>query len=86
MQFIDFQNRLSVYLVFSLKDVSKIIPGFNRIQLDRWEKKGYLKKYLLEKIASLNFEDLAKDVEPLLFDPRDKKKVSLFREFVEQNF
>lgn len=41
-----------------------------------------LKKYLLEKTALLNFEDLAKDVEPLLFDPRDKKKVLLFREFV----
>lgn len=45
-----------------------------------------LKKYLLEKTASLNFEDLAKDTEPLLFDPGDKKKVLLFREFVEQNF
>ncbi len=43
-----------------------------------------LKKYLLKKTASLNFEDLAKDVEPLLFDPRDKKKVLQFREFVEQ--
>ena len=45
-----------------------------------------LKKYLLEKTSALNFEDLAKDVEPLLFDPRDKKKVLLFREFVEQKF
>lgn len=45
-----------------------------------------LKKFLLEKTALLNFEDLARDVEPLLFDPRDKKKVLLFREFVEQSF
>lgn len=45
-----------------------------------------LKKYLLEKTASLNFEDLAKDTEPLLFDPMDKRKVLLFRKFVEQNF
>ncbi len=44
-----------------------------------------LKKYLLEKIVKLNFEALAEDVEPLLFDPRDKKKVLLFREFVERN-
>lgn len=44
MQFIDFQNKLSAYPIFSLKDVSKVIPVFNRIQLDRWEKKGYLKK------------------------------------------
>ncbi|MFA6305611.1 MAG: nucleotidyl transferase AbiEii/AbiGii toxin family protein [Candidatus Gracilibacteria bacterium] len=45
-----------------------------------------LKKYLLEKTSSLNFEELARDTEPLLFDPRDKKKVLLFREFAEQGF
>ncbi len=45
-----------------------------------------LKKYMLEKTASLDFDNLARDVEPLLFDPRDKKKVLLFREFVEQSF
>ncbi len=44
MQFIDFQNKLSTYPVFSLKDISKVVPVFNRIQLDRWEKKGYLKR------------------------------------------
>lgn len=43
-----------------------------------------LKKYLLKKTTTLNFEDLAKDVEPLLFDPRDRKKVLLFREFLGQ--
>lgn len=45
-----------------------------------------LKNYLLEKTASLNFAELARDVEPLLFDPRDKKKVLLFREFLGQKF
>ncbi len=44
MQFVEFQNRLSVYHVFSLRDILKIIPNFNRIQLDRWEKNAYLKK------------------------------------------
>ena len=44
-----------------------------------------LKSYLLKKIDKLNFETLAKDVEPLLFDHRDKKKVLLFKEFLEQN-
>lgn len=43
-----------------------------------------LKRYMLKKTAGLNFEALAKDVEPLLFDPRDKKKISLFRKFVKQ--
>lgn len=44
MQFIDFQNRLSNYPIFSLKDVLKMFYGFSYRQLDRWEKKGYLKK------------------------------------------
>lgn len=44
MQFVEFQNQLSNYPVFSLLDILKIIPDFNRIQLDRWAKKGYLKK------------------------------------------
>ncbi len=57
MQFIDFQNKLSAYAVFSLKDVSKVIPVFNRIQLDRWENKGYLKKVKrgFYCFSSLNF-------------------------------
>ena len=44
MQFIEFQNKLLAYNIFSLKDVLKILPAFNRIQLDRWGNKGYLKK------------------------------------------
>lgn len=44
MQFIDFQNQLSEYYVFSLKDILKILPHFKRIQLDRWGNKGYLRK------------------------------------------
>lgn len=44
MQFVDFENQFSPYAIFSLKDILKIIPDFNRIQLDRWGKKGYLKK------------------------------------------
>ena len=45
-----------------------------------------LKNYMLEKTASLNFDDLARDVEPLLFDPRDKKSVLFFRQFLEQSW
>ncbi len=43
-----------------------------------------LKKYLLKKTSKLDFVLLAKDVEPFLFNPRDKKKVMLFREFINQ--
>ncbi len=44
-----------------------------------------LKKHLLKKTAELNFKELAKDVEPFLFNPSDKKKVLFFREFLEQD-
>lgn len=44
MQFINFQNQLSIYPVFSLQDVRKVFGDFSYRQLDRWEKKGYLKK------------------------------------------
>ncbi len=44
MEFIDFQKRLSDYPLFSLSEIKKNIPNFNRIQIDRWEKKGYLIK------------------------------------------
>jgi predicted nucleotidyltransferase component of viral defense system len=45
-----------------------------------------LKKYLLKKVANFDFKNLAKDVEPLLFDPRDKNKVMFFREFLQSGF
>lgn len=45
-----------------------------------------LKKYLLKETGSLDFGKLALDVEPLLFDKRDSKRVLLFREFVKQSF
>ncbi|HAU40341.1 MAG: hypothetical protein UV80_C0001G0098 [Candidatus Peregrinibacteria bacterium GW2011_GWF2_43_17] len=44
MLFIDFQNQFSVYPVFSLQDIRKVVDNFSYRQLDRWEKKGYLKK------------------------------------------
>lgn len=33
-----------MYPIFSLQDVQKIAPNFYRIQLDRWQKKGYIKR------------------------------------------
>jgi predicted transcriptional regulator of viral defense system len=44
MQFINFQNQFSIYPVFSLQAVRKVFSDFSYRQLDRWEKKGYLKK------------------------------------------
>ena len=61
MQIIEFQKKLLMYPVFSLQDVQKIAPNFNRIQLDRWQKKGYIKRikkeyyYFTDKEIDQNF-------------------------------
>lgn len=44
MHFVEFQNKLQIYPLFSLQDVRKIFSKFSYRQLDRWEKNGYLKK------------------------------------------
>ena len=44
MNVIDFQNRFGSYYIFSLQDIRKSLPDFSYRQLDRWEKKGYLRK------------------------------------------
>jgi len=43
-----------------------------------------LKKYYFQKIDGLNFNILAKDVEPLLFNPKDRNKVLFFKEFIKK--
>lgn len=44
MNFVDFKQNLLNYIVFSLKDIQKLYPDFRRLQLTRWQKKGYLQK------------------------------------------
>ena len=43
-----------------------------------------LKARILDKCASLDMVEMAKDVRPFLFNPKDDKKVSLFAEYVSQ--
>ena len=41
-----------------------------------------LKRKLLLKCKSLDFKQLAKDVEPFLFSPNESKKVLLFYDYI----
>jgi len=43
-----------------------------------------LKKKLLDHLEGLNLKDLAKDVEPFLFQPSDSKKIISFSEYIKQ--
>ncbi len=44
------------------------------------------KKKLMERCSTLNFRDLAKDVEPFLIDPSQKVRVTDFRQFLTDQF
>jgi len=43
-----------------------------------------LKKKLIQKSKNLDFKKLAKDIEPFLINPGDKKRVLLFKEYIEE--
>jgi hypothetical protein len=43
-----------------------------------------LREQTLEKCATLDMNEMAKDVEPFLFDRKDTKKVLLFPELLKQ--
>ncbi|MFA5747357.1 MAG: nucleotidyl transferase AbiEii/AbiGii toxin family protein [Candidatus Paceibacterota bacterium] len=58
-------------------------PNYGYLEKKLGIKNGQeLKESLLAKTADLDFNDLAKDVEPFLINGRDSKKVKLFREYI----
>ena len=44
MQYLEFQNFLKDFTVFSLADIRQAEPGFHRRRLNEWQEKGYIKK------------------------------------------
>lgn len=44
MRFLDFKQQFSKYIVFSTREIEKLYPGFNKMNLLTWQKKGYLLK------------------------------------------
>ena len=48
------------------------------------EDAGELKNKILKHLKKLNLKELAKDVEPFLFQPSDSKKIILFTEYIKQ--
>jgi len=44
MNVINFQKQLIPHQIFSLQDIIKALPDFSYRQIDRWEKKGYIRK------------------------------------------
>ncbi len=44
MQFLEFKQQFSKYIVFSTKEIEKLHPKFNKINLLTWQNKGYIQK------------------------------------------
>lgn len=65
--------------------LGKTKPNLNYLkQKMKIENGADLKKRLLDKCKTLDFNKLAKDVEPFLFVPADSKKVLYFCEYIEK--
>ena len=43
-----------------------------------------LRKRIIDKCSGLDMKEMATDVKPFLFDPKDEKKVLLFTKYMEQ--
>ncbi len=43
-----------------------------------------LKDKLINDLSSIDFTELAKDVEPFLFNPAEAKKIRLFLDYIAQ--
>lgn len=60
-------------------------PDYNYLELKMGvSNEKQLKERIIEKCNSLKMEEMAKDVQPFLFNPRDVQKVLLFPELIKQ--
>lgn len=70
-------------IAFLLSLIDKPDYDYLQFKMDVSNEKQ-LKERILEKCSRLNMEEMAKDVQPFLFNPRDAQKVLLFPELIKQ--
>jgi hypothetical protein len=60
-------------------------PDYNYLELKMGvSNEKQLKERIIEKCNSINMVEMAQDVQPFLFNPRDVQKVLLFPELIKQ--
>lgn len=70
-------------LVFLLGQ--NVIPNYNYLSLKiNINTAEDLRKLVVEKCSSLDMQEMANDVKPFLFNPKEEKKVALFIEYIKQ--
>lgn len=62
MNFYSFKEQLNAFIVFTLIDIKKIDPRFDRRRLNEWQRKGYIKKL---RRGHYSFSDLEMNEETL---------------------
>lgn len=61
------------------------VPNYEYLQVKTGiDNSRQLKSSIIDKCKSLDMQEMARDVKPFLFDPKDDKKVLLFNEYIEQ--
>ena len=69
--------------VFILSMIDK--PDYDYLKLKvNISNAGELKEKILHKCETISMEEMAKDVQPFLFDPADAKKVIFFPDYIKQ--
>jgi predicted nucleotidyltransferase component of viral defense system len=62
------------------------VPNYDYLQLKLGiSDSKQLKERILEKCGRISMEEMAKDVQPFLFDPADVKKILMFPELIRQS-
>ena len=56
MTFLEFQNKLKEYLIFSIRDIEKVFLDFDTRRLVEWQHKGYIKKIRNRYYYFANFQ------------------------------
>ena len=69
--------------VFLLSKISAPDYGYLKLKLNITDARQ-LKEAVLEKCSKIDMKEMAKDVQPFLFDPADIKKVVAFEEYIRQ--
>ena len=62
---------------------SRTQPNYDYLQLKLDVKNGQQLKMKLLTLDKVNFKEMAKDVEPFLFNPDDTKKITLFMPYIK---
>jgi len=65
--------------------MSKTEPDYNYLKAKfKIDSKGMLIERLQEKSERLDFKSLARDIEPFLFDPKEKDRVLCFKGWLDR--